>query len=277
MIPRKMWTKEDTALLIELYNSVDTKDGGWLDIVAEKLGRSRASVACKANALKITDMKRPVSEEGKEQIGIATKKSIKKYGHPKGHQGKKHGDKTKEKISGASKKYWERITPIDLEIRRIKGLATKKKNGTLNSMRGRSNPYSRTRSGKRTDLNDTFFRSRTEANYARYLNFMKVEWVFEPKDFYFDDVRRGCVSYTPDFYLPKEDRWVEVKGWFDPKSKTKLKRFKKYYPEEFKKLTIVTESYTKDTMAFLQGLCVPVVEQYRDIKQYARLIPGWEG
>jgi hypothetical protein len=87
---------------------------------------------------------------------------------------------------------------------------------------------------------------------------MKIKWEFEPKTFYFEDIKRGCVSYTPDFYLPEEDKWVEVKGWMDSKSKTKIKRFKKYFPEEFEKLEIVGAS------------------EYKEVKQWSRLIENWE-
>ena len=144
------------------------------------------------------------------------------------------------------------------ENRYEKMIKTKIKNGSLNPMKNCSNPYSRTKSGKRKDLNNQFFRSSWEANIARYYNFVGIEWEYEPKEFIFKDVRRGCISYTPDFYLPKEDRWVEIKGWMDKKSKTKLKRFEKYYPKEFKKLELITGT------------------EYKSFSKYSTLIPGWE-
>lgn len=147
--------------------------------------------------------------------------------------------------------------------------------GTLNPLKNTSNPYSRTISGKRKDLDDTFFRSKTEANYARYLKFVNVKWEYEPKMFVFEKIRRGNISYTPDFYLPEEDRWVEVKGWFNPKSITKTKRFKKYFPDEFKKLTLVAQS--KKTIVIATTLGIPIIEDYREIKnKVSRLIEGWE-
>ena len=85
-----------------------------------------------------------------------------------------------------------------------------------------------------------------EANVARYYNYLGIEWQFEPKTFIFENIKRGSVSYTPDFYLPKEDKWVEVKGWMDGKSKTKLKRFKEQYPDEYAKLQLITEKEYKE-------------------------------
>lgn len=85
-----------------------------------------------------------------------------------------------------------------------------------------------------------FYRSRWEANYGRYLEWNKQhglikEWFHEPQTFWFEGVKRGCVTYLPDFKVINLDdshEWIEVKGFMDPKSKTKLRRFKKYYPKE---------------------------------------------
>jgi len=144
---------------------------------------------------------------------------------------------------------------------------------------------SRYQGGRRKELNNIYFRSRWEANYARYLNFLNVKWRHEPKMFYFPGIRRGNVSYMPDFYLPDEDRWVEVKGYLDQPSRTKLKRFKKYYPEQFAKLTIVirdpwAESKSAiEAMKFLEKLGLPpeAIEGYKEIEdKFGGLIAGWE-
>lgn len=66
------------------------------------------------------------------------------------------------------------------------------------------------------------------------------KWEYEPKIFYFEEIKRGTRSYTPDFKITHLDgthHWVETKGYMDAKSKTKIKRFEKYYPSE--KLTLV--------------------------------------
>jgi hypothetical protein len=85
-----------------------------------------------------------------------------------------------------------------------------------------------------------YFRSRWEANFAHYLQFLKEnglikEWDHEPATFWFLEIKRGCRSYLPDFKVTDCDGthwWAEVKGYMDAKSKTKIKRFKKYYPNE---------------------------------------------
>lgn len=83
-----------------------------------------------------------------------------------------------------------------------------------------------------------YFRSRWEANYARYLEWQRAnhlirDWDHECQTFWFDGVKRGCVAYLPDFKVTHNDGGIEfheVKGWMDPKSRTKLRRMGKYHP-----------------------------------------------
>ena len=65
----------------------------------------------------------------------------------------------------------------------------------------------------------------------------KIDFEFEPKVFTFP-IKRGTKGYTPDLYIEETKEWIEIKGYLDDKSKLKLKRFKKYYPEEFRKTNI---------------------------------------
>jgi len=89
-----------------------------------------------------------------------------------------------------------------------------------------------------------FFRSAWEANYARYLEFLKNQklishWLYEPKTFWFNTIKRGVRSYLPDFQVFSDENtyiWHEVKGYLDAKSKTKLNRMRIYYPQETIKL-----------------------------------------
>lgn len=125
--------------------------------------------------------------------------------------------------------------------------------------------YSNAKRGYREDLGHIFFRSRWEANYARVLNFLIehnqiAAWEYEPETFWFESIRRGVRSYTPDFKITGVDGSVwyeEVKGFMDAKSKTKLKRMKKYHPHVAIKV-IGSKEYT-------------VLE-----KQLAKAIKHWE-
>ena len=59
-----------------------------------------------------------------------------------------------------------------------------------------------------TEYNGYRFRSRLEARWAVFFDAMHIEYDYEPEGFVgFDDVK-----YLPDFYLPVENLYVEVKG-----------------------------------------------------------------
>lgn len=126
--------------------------------------------------------------------------------------------------------------------------------------------YSRIKQGRRADLNDRFFRSAWEANFARYLNLLQdngniARWEYEPDTFWFEAIRRGVRSYKPDFKVwdteDAEPYYYEVKGWMDAKSKTKLKRMAKYHP---------------DVKIIVFGK-----KEYNDLrKKLSKVIPNWE-
>jgi hypothetical protein len=104
-----------------------------------------------------------------------------------------------------------------------------------------------------------WFRSRAERNYARFLTWQGIAWSYEPKSFLFEAVRSGKNrQYRPDFYLPDEDVYHEVKGWMDKDSAIKLKRMKKFYPE----VTVIVVPKPFFESIERQRLC--------------RLVPFWE-
>jgi hypothetical protein len=105
--------------------------------------------------------------------------------------------------------------------------------------------------GFREDIG-IYVRSEWEAVYARYLNFLIKNkeiksWEYEPKTFWFENIRRGVRSYTPDFLIINNngsEEYHEVKGYMDSRSATKLKRMKKYYPEI--KMVLIDGDFIKD-------------------------------
>lgn len=129
-----------------------------------------------------------------------------------------------------------------------------------------SDPYRNVKAGYR-GIGDkrAYFRSAWEANFARYLEWLRQtgqiqNWEHEPQTFWFDKIKRGTRSYLPDFRvieLGGNHTYYEVKGWMDPKSKTKLKRMALYHPE-IKLILIDAKSY-RGMAATMGGL-----------------IPGWE-
>jgi len=69
-----------------------------------------------------------------------------------------------------------------------------------------------TRAGYRRDLPDNFFfKSALEADFARYCNWTNKKWTYEYKTFQFE-MNGYTRAYTPDFYLPDEDKYIETKA-----------------------------------------------------------------
>jgi len=75
-----------------------------------------------------------------------------------------------------------------------------------------------------------------EAKFARVLDFYKLEWEYEPRTFPLEWDEEGNVTaaFTPDFYLPGQDLYIEITT-IRPKLSTfknrKLRRLQELYPE----------------------------------------------
>ena len=142
---------------------------------------------------------------------------------------------------------------------------------------GKGNAYQHTNTGYRPDLK-VIARSNWEANTLRILEVHGIKWLFEPKTFHYP-IQRGVKSYMPDIFLVEGEEWIEVKGWLDNRSKTKLKRFKKYYPEEFSKLTMIISKGSKMAKKFCEDIEVPNVVYYEDLQNSYKTLIGthWQG
>jgi hypothetical protein len=105
-----------------------------------------------------------------------------------------------------------------------------------------------------------FFRSSWEYYYAIFLEKLKqenkiIDYRHEPKTFWFNEIKRGVRSYLPDFcvtHLDGSEEWAEVKGYFDSKSQTKMKRMAKYYPEV--KIRLVGADWFKQNLKACKAL-----------------------
>lgn len=259
-------TGYDLARIRHWYeeHALVASDDFKLDDLAQQLGRTKNFISRLASRMELTKKNRQRSERLKSTVGNATREYIKREGHPKGMLGKNHTDEFK---AGQSERVKARVfTPEQIASMVDKMMKTRiDRYGTGNpGLLTSSNPYSRTKSGKREDLDNRFFRSSWEANYARYLNWLIAQgelarWEFECQTFVFHGVTRGVISYTPDFKVYSKDgsyEWHEVKGWMDAKSKAKLKRMAKFYPDE--KIVLID------------------AKAYRSIAKWKGMIPNWE-
>lgn len=285
------WTEEECLWLRENYPHVGQKQS------AVHLNRTAAAVRYKASVLGLrldqssdfwtafqvraaatkVGRKRPdqakvmsrLHSEGKlrktPEQNAATSQRWKEWHatheHPRGMKGKRHTQDTLNAVSAASVRTWSRRTAAQIRERSFKIAKTKAANGTVNVT-----PHGTWKADWRTIGGQTkYFRSRWEANYARYLEWLKTignitSWEHEPETFWFDGIKRGCVSYLPDFRVTNPNGTIEyheVKGWMDDRSKTKIKRMAKYYPA-IKLIVIDAKGYRKLA------------------KQIAAAIDGWE-
>lgn len=80
--------------------------------------------------------------------------------------------------------------------------------------------------GFREDIGH-YVRSRWEANFARFLKFMNIEYEYEPQTFILS-TKQG---YTPDFQIKNSNLFIEIKGYMNDKSKTQIELFRREYPQ----------------------------------------------
>lgn len=126
-------------------------------------------------------------------------------------------------------------------------------NITVTGSRATSPKASRGKAGIRKDISDSiYFYSRWEANIARLYNYLKVAWEYAPRSF---DI--GGHTYTPDFYLPQTDTYIEVKNFWGDYSRIRDEKFRATHPG------VHLEVILKDTYLKIE-------------QEYARLIPDWE-
>ena len=122
-----------------------------------------------------------------------------------------------------------------------------------NMMFGSNGRYPNVQRGDYENSKGTmYFRSKWEANYALFLDFLVEQneiksWEYEADVFVFDQIQFGTRSYRPDFKVFNHNdsfEYHEVKGYMDSQSKTKLKRMAKYYPEV--KIVLIDSNYYRD-------------------------------
>ena len=82
----------------------------------------------------------------------------------------------------------------------------------------------------------TAFANDAEVECARLLDFYGIAWEYEPRSFPLETDEEGRVieAFTPDFYLPEQDVYLEVtvmKQSLVTRKNRKLRKLRKLYPE----------------------------------------------
>lgn len=260
---RPLWSPAEDTALADLYSQMISGALRHED-VAERMGRTPAACACRAQQLGIAQPRgkhfrspaktyQPSTRTPEELSVLQSEKAMAWHAqnvHPL--KGKPVPNDVRQRISAANT--GRKVPPERVE----KALKTRlARFGSLAPKNGRGSWKSGWRevSGKKL-----YARSRWEANYARYLQFLKQagqvsEWEHEPETFWFDNIKRGCRSYLPDFRVTLPDGAVEYhecKGWMDARSKTKIKRMAKYHPAVV--LVVRDSTWFKQNRLKLRGL-----------------------
>lgn len=257
----RVFKDEERLKLLDKYKTA--ADSGRLCELAAEMGRTKQYLCRQARALGLTlnkgrkGISRPYATG--EEASARSRDAIAKHGHPKGMAGKKHNTKTKQTISASSSAMWAGMTQDEKD-----DFIMNRRLAMKSLPKGRVGASWKSGWREIGGVNK-YYRSKWEANYARYLQWLKEHgqikgWLHEPKTFWFDGIKRGCLSYLPDFWVHEKDgkeAYHEVKGWMDDRSKTKIRRMAKYHPEV--KLIIIDS------------------KGYAAIKNAVQeLVPGWE-
>ena len=80
------------------------------------------------------------------------------------------------------------------------------------------------------------FAHASERQFAQLLDFYQIEWAYEPRSFDLEWDKDGNViqRFTPDFYLPAYDLYIEITTLNQKlvtKKNRKIRRLREHYPE----------------------------------------------
>ena len=233
------WMPEEDKMLREYYNS--TPDGQFsVQAIADKLKRPYSGVAGRASTLKLTSRTRAARPDSIAKMSRSQCEHLKLHPHPRGMAGKKHSAATCKIIGQKSREQYARRTPEEKKAQVQKSIETKiQRYRHAGNMSG--NHHSMGIDGERVvGKQRVYFRSRWEANYARYLEILKndghiLDWQYEPHRFVFPRNRSGVRSYAPDFkiiYDADYYEWMELKGWRKDKDVHKEELMDLHHPSE---------------------------------------------
>jgi hypoxanthine phosphoribosyltransferase len=80
------------------------------------------------------------------------------------------------------------------------------------------------------------FQNEVELECAKILDFYRVPWSYEPRTFVLEEGEDGRVleAFTPDFYLPEQNLYLEVtvmKQSLVTRKNRKLRKLRERYPD----------------------------------------------
>jgi hypoxanthine phosphoribosyltransferase len=80
------------------------------------------------------------------------------------------------------------------------------------------------------------FANQAEVECAKILDFYGIEWEYEPRSFVLESDEDGRIieAFTPDFYLPEQDLYLEVtvmKQSLVTRKNRKIRKLRERYPD----------------------------------------------
>ena len=80
------------------------------------------------------------------------------------------------------------------------------------------------------------FQNEAELECAKILDYYAIPWAYEPRTFVLeqDENGRTAAAFTPDFYLPEQDLYVEItamKQSLVTRKNRKLRKLRERYPD----------------------------------------------
>lgn len=93
-----------------------------------------------------------------------------------------------------------------------------------------------------------WMRSSWEVKFALWLDSGKIRWEYESKRIHVGKGNWTGLNYIPDFYLPDQNTYIELKGWMSKNNERKMKAVQRLYPEL--KLWIFRKQHLAKVLAF---------------------------
>ena len=228
--PINVFTDEEISRIKKDYATY--VEAGKLPELAKQMNRAKTNICKIARQLGLTNTKRKKAYS-LENLYAGYRNMIATKGHPRGMLGHAQSDKCREAVSKSAKARWAAFSPDERNAFVLKKVKSRLDKGPIGGV-------------------TAFFRSRWEANYARYLEKLRVEnrikaWEHEPHRFWFPNNGQKNLSYLPDFRVTLNSGTTvfrEVKGWIDTATIAKAKLMVEHYPDTIIK-TISKNEYER--------------------------------
>ena len=210
--------KEATKGINDKYSKILTKEFLYREYIINK--KSSLQIAKEINCSKTIVLKYLKTHK----IKIRTNSESNKIKHNSFKTEFKKGMITWNK--GLTKEKDNRIKTYALEISKTR----------KNKFKGKNNPMygKKAAHGKGAYYKQSWMRSSWEIAYAKYCIINHIKYRYEPKAFaitYKYEGKKKEGTYRPDFYLPEQKLYIEIKGYWRADAKVKFNAFKRQYKD----------------------------------------------